>query len=184
MTDYSTRDIEILFDALENPPQPNSALLEAAQEYLSLTTRTISIASGYFNPVHKGHLELFERAKAISDVLVVIVNNDLQRELKGSKKFQDEEERIKIISSLRTVNHAELSIDEDRSVRLSLEMVYHKYKEIYPNPDLKFLFVNGGDQFSQSVAEKEICERLGIEMVDSMGAKIQSSSSLLSNIPL
>jgi cytidyltransferase-like protein len=182
MTDYSDRDIEVLFDALENPPSPNSALQEAAQAYLAMTAKTISIASGYFNPVHKGHLELFERAKMISDILVVIVNNDHQRELKGSKKFQDEEERLLIIGSLRTVNHAELSIDEDRSVRQSLEMVYHKYKEIYLNPNLKFLFVNGGDQFSNNVAEKEICDRLGIEMVDSMGGKIQSSSSLLNNL--
>lgn len=181
MTEYTDRDLEVLFDSLENPAQPNSALLEAAQAYLTLTARTISIASGYFNPVHKGHLELFERAKEISDILIVIVNNDLQRELKGSKKFQDEEERLKIVSSLRTVNHVELSIDEDRTVRETLEMVYHKYKEIYTSPKIKFLFVNGGDQFSQNVAEKEVCERLGIEMVDSMGAKIQSSSSLLSS---
>ena len=45
------------------------------------------IVSGYFNPLHKGHLELFKRAKAYGDVLWVIVNSDLQRKLKGSKKL-------------------------------------------------------------------------------------------------
>jgi cytidyltransferase-like protein len=181
MANYSARDFAILFDALKNPPPPNEALLEAAHKYLS-KGRVIAIASGYFNPVHKGHIELFEKAKRMSDVLVVIVNNDIQRELKGSKKFQDEEERLKIISSLKPVDHAELSVDIDRSVRLSLEMVYHKYKEIYRYDDIKFLFVNGGDQFSDNVAEREICQMLEISMVDGMGEKIQSSSSLLSNI--
>jgi cytidyltransferase-like protein len=143
--------------------------------------KIISIASGYFNPVHKGHLDLFERAKGISDILVVIVNNDLQRELKGSKAFQDEEERIRIVGALRAVDHVELSIDRDRTVRKSLEMVYYKYKEIYGQHPLSFVFVNGGDQFSRNVAEWEICLWLGIRMEDSMGEKIQSSSSLLKN---
>ena len=49
--------------------------------------RTAVIVSGYFNPVHKGHIELFENAKALGDVLIVIVNSDHQRELKGSKKL-------------------------------------------------------------------------------------------------
>lgn len=140
--------------------------------------KTISIASGYFNPVHKGHLELFERAKQISDVLVVIVNNDKQRELKGSRKFQEEQERLLIIGSFRTVDHAELSIDQDRSVEESLAMVHRKYQEIY-GKDSRFLFVNGGDQFSHTIAEREICLKLGIELIDSMGDKIQSSSKLL-----
>jgi cytidyltransferase-like protein len=51
------------------------------------------IVSGYFNPLHKGHLELFQKAKEVGDILIVIVNNDKQRELKGSQFFQDEEER-------------------------------------------------------------------------------------------
>jgi cytidyltransferase-like protein len=143
--------------------------------------KTISIASGYFNPVHKGHLELFERAKQISDILIVIVNNDRQRELKGSKEFQVEEERLLLVSALRVVDHAELSIDQDRSVKESLAMVHHKYQEMY-GKDSRFLFVNGGDQFSHAIAEREVCLSLGIELVDSMGEKIQSSSFLLRNI--
>ena len=58
------------------------------------------IVSGYFNPLHKGHLELFKKAKESGDILIVIVNNDIQRELKGSKFFQDENERIEIIRAL------------------------------------------------------------------------------------
>jgi cytidyltransferase-like protein len=147
----------------------------------------IAIASGYFNPVHKGHIELFERAKKIADGLIVIVNNDKQRELKGSKEFQNEEERCKIISSLKPVDGVLLSIDEDRTVKESLKLLYERYKKMEepkPNsveipPQYQLIFVNGGDQFSNTVAERDVCMEYGIYMIDGMGNKIQSSSWLL-----
>jgi cytidyltransferase-like protein len=147
----------------------------------------IAIASGYFNPVHKGHIALFERAKEIADKLIVIVNNDKQRKLKGSKEFQTEDERCKIISSLRVVDGVLLSIDEDRTVRESLKLVYERYKKLEENPVMnpcvkyKLLFVNGGDQFSSEVAERDVCQQYGIYMIDGMGGKIQSSSWVLSD---
>ena len=58
------------------------------------------IVSGYFNPLHKGHLELFEKAKAMGDELWVIVNSDLQSELKGSKNLWIEDERLIIVRQL------------------------------------------------------------------------------------
>jgi cytidyltransferase-like protein len=147
----------------------------------------IAIASGYFNPVHKGHIELFEKAKEIADKLIVIVNNDEQRELKGSAEFQTEDERCKIISSLRVVDSVLLSIDEDRTVRESLKLLYERYKKreettgMSGNPiEYKLIFVNGGDQFSNEVAERDVCQQYGIYMMDGMGGKIQSSSWLLS----
>jgi cytidyltransferase-like protein len=147
----------------------------------------IAIASGYFNPLHKGHIELFEKAREIADKLIVIVNNDKQRELKGSKEFQTEDERCKIISSLRVVDSVLLSIDEDRTVRESLKLLYERYKKmevtigISGNPaEYKLIFVNGGDQFSNEVAERDVCQQYGIYMIDGMGGKIQSSSWLLS----
>ena len=71
------------------------------------------IVSGYFNPIHKGHIEYFKNAKALCDKLFVIVNNDHQRELKGSKPFQDEQERLIIVSNIKAVDEAILSIDKD-----------------------------------------------------------------------
>ena len=59
------------------------------------------IVSGYFNPIHKGHIEYFQNAKANGDKLFVIVNSDFQRVLKGSKEFQDEKERVFIVENLR-----------------------------------------------------------------------------------
>ena len=58
------------------------------------------IVSGYFNPIHKGHIEYFNNAKALADKLFVIVNNDYQRALKASKEFQQEKERIFTVSNI------------------------------------------------------------------------------------
>jgi cytidyltransferase-related domain len=58
------------------------------------------IVSGYFNPLHKGHIEYFNHSKAVGDELIVIVNNDHQRKLKGSAEFQLEDERLFIVSNV------------------------------------------------------------------------------------
>lgn len=132
------------------------------------------IVSGYFNPIHKGHLEYFQNAKKLADVLFVIVNNDHQRALKQSKEFQLEEERMLIVSSLRMVDTAILSIDTDRTVCATIASIAKDYGQEY---DLAF--ANGGDQNNNTIPERPICEKMGIALLDGLGDKIQSSSWLL-----
>jgi len=134
--------------------------------------KTLVIASGYFNPLHRGHIEYLKRSKELGDSLIVIINNDMQVGLKGSKVFQDELERKDIIDELKSVDYSLVSIDDDRSVNRSIEFIYKFLKAD------KYLFTNGGDQFGDSILEKELCNRLGIELVDGLGDKIQSSSHL------
>ncbi|SVD32342.1 uncharacterized protein METZ01_LOCUS385196 [marine metagenome] len=136
--------------------------------------KTGIIVSGYFNPLHKGHIEYFVNAKKLADELIVIVNNDKQREQKGSKEFMLEEERLLIIKTLKIVDKAYLSIDTDRSVIKTINMIHDELKDEF---DLSF--GNGGDQKNNIIPEKEICESLSITLVDNLGAKIQSSSWLL-----
>ena len=81
------------------------------------------IVSGYFNPLHIGHLEYFKKSKLLGNFLFVIVNNDLQRNLKGSKIFMNQEERVEIISNIRSVDKVILSVDTDRSVRKTIEYI-------------------------------------------------------------
>jgi len=132
------------------------------------------IVSGYFNPLHKGHLELFEKAKEVGDLLIVIVNNDKQRELKGSKFFQDQDERIRIIRALSIVDIAWISVDKDSTQNATLKLMVDKFYG-----SMKLAFANGGDQNNDTIPEAEICVMFDIELIDGLGDKIQSSSWLL-----
>jgi len=132
------------------------------------------IVSGYFNPIHKGHLEYLNCAKAIADKLFVIVNNDHQRELKGSKEFQDEDERVIIISNLKAVDEVILSIDKDSTVCETIKHISEKFGNEY-----ELAFANGGDQNNDSIPEAVVCNELGVSLIDGLGEKIQSSSWLL-----
>ncbi|MFA5644141.1 MAG: adenylyltransferase/cytidyltransferase family protein [Patescibacteria group bacterium] len=130
--------------------------------------RVVVAVSGYFNPLHVGHLEMIEKSKKLGDYLVVIVNNDYQVALKGSVPFMNQKDRIKIAESLKNVDEVFLSIDKDKTVCKSLT-------KIKPN-----IFANGGDRKNlNDVPEYNICQKLNIKMVDGLGKKIKSSSILI-----
>ena len=122
--------------------------------------------SGYFDPIHVGHLEYLRMAKELGDSLVVIVNNNYQCKLKKGKHFMDENDRVEIVKALRFVDEVFLSVDKDRTVCKSLE-------EIKPD-----IFANGGDRATSEVPETPVCKKFNIKMVDGLGDKIRSSSSL------
>jgi cytidyltransferase-like protein len=137
----------------------------------------IVIISGYFNPIHKGHIEYIKRAKELGDWLVVIVNNDLQVKLKGSQPFMDESERVLIVKEIKGVDDVFLSIDKDKTVCESIKSVCD---------DLiicDVVFAKGGDRTLDNIPEKKTCEELGIKMIFGVGGgKTQSSSELLRKV--
>ena len=135
------------------------------------------IVSGYFNPIHKGHLEYFNKAKAIADELFVIVNNDHQRALKKSKEFQSEQERMIIVYNIKAGDQASLFVDKDRTVCATLEKIASEYSQ-----DYDLAFANGGDQNNDTIPEHPICKKMGITLIDGLGDKIQSSSWLLKKL--
>ena len=122
--------------------------------------------SGYFDPIHVGHLEYINMAKKLGDKLVVIVNNNYQCELKKGKHFMDEKDRLTIVSNLKNVDEVFLSIDEDKTVCASLEKI---------KPDI---FANGGDRKNYEIPESVICKKYDIKIIDGLGDKIRSSSDL------
>lgn len=132
------------------------------------------IVSGYFNPLHKGHIEYFINAKQGVDDLIVIVNNDFQRKLKKSKEFMLEDERLFIVKNLKMVDKCFLSIDKDRSVVKTIKLIHDKL-----NHEYQLYFGNGGDQNNDVIPESDICNKLSIKLVDNLGGKIQSSSWIL-----
>ena len=132
--------------------------------------KKITVAvSGYFNPLHVGHLEMMEKAKKLGDRLVVIVNSDHQVKLKGSVPFLNQTDRLKIVSAIKWVDEVFLSIDHDSSVCKSLAKV---------KPDI---FAQGGDRKQGNIptSETDICQKLNIKRVDGLGRKIRSSSTLI-----
>ena len=132
---------------------------------------TVVAVSGYFDPLHVGHIEYLERAKSLGDKLVVIVNNDNQAKIKKGEPWMAQEDRLKIVRSLRCVDEAFLSLDSDLSVCESL-------RAWRPH-----IFANGGDRKSDNIPEYDICEQLGIKLAFNIGGgKTQSSSSLLQKV--
>lgn len=122
--------------------------------------------SGYFDPIHIGHIEYINNAKKLGDWLIVIVNSNKQCQLKKGKHFMDEYDRMLILKNIKAVDEVFLSIDEDKSVCKSLEAV---------NPDV---FANGGDRNNSEIPETKICKENNIKIVDGLGDKIRSSTEL------
>ena len=122
--------------------------------------------SGYFDPLHVGHLEYINKAKELGDYLVVIVNNNSQCKLKKGKFFMDEKDRVEIVKNLKSVDEVFLSVDKDKTVCKSLE-------KLKPS-----VFANGGDRKNYEIPESKICKQHGIKIIDGLGDKIRSSSNL------
>ena len=107
----------------------------------------------------------------------MIVNNDYQRELKGSKEFQDENERMIIVSNIKAVDKAILSVDKDRTVCATIKMIAEKF-----GVEFELGFTNGGDQNNDTIPERLVCEEMNGALIDGLGDKIQSSSWLLKKL--
>jgi len=128
----------------------------------------VVIVSGYFNPLHGGHLDMIEAARKLGDKLIVVVNNDKQQLLKKGKIILDEENRTRLMWALRDVDEVVLSIDDDPTQIKTLEMLAKHH------PDDELIFANGGDRDSHRVIpETEICEECGIKTVFGVGTDVR-----------
>ena len=142
-------------------------------EFHTVNRHVAVVVSGYFDPIHVGHLEMMKLAKQLGDELVVIVNNDKQAKLKKKKSFMSEDDRLKIVKAIRYTDAAFISIDEDKTVCGSLEKVRRNYK------DYDIIFANGGDRHSGEIPESKVCKKCNIQMIDGLGDKIRSSSEIV-----
>ena len=144
--------------------------------------RKIVVAvSGGFDPLHIGHVRMFEHARALGDKLVVILNNDNWLRKKKHHIFMRQEERREILGALRPVDRVALTKHGPNPGDMS---VSRELRALRPD-----IFANGGDRNKRDAANpasslyKDIntCKELGIRMVFKIGhgGKIQSSSWLL-----
>lgn len=139
----------------------------------SAPKKVVVAVSGGFDPIHIGHVRMFERAKALGDELVVILNNDNWLKQKKGYAFMPENERKEVIEGLRAVDRVFItrhgSDPKDMSVSRELRIVK-------PN-----VFANGGDRKFDNVPEVAVCKAINCKMVFNIGqgGKVQSSSWLL-----
>ena len=130
------------------------------------------IVSGYFSPLHCGHLDYIEAGAAMGDRLAVIVNNNDQQVLKKGRLILDAQDRLRIVEALRVVDEAMVAIDDDGAVSASIESIAQRY------PDHRIIFGNGGDRASGAdVPESDVCDRYGIEMLFDLGGNTKRDSS-------
>jgi len=142
---------------------------EEIEKYLSnlKKQKKVVATSGYFDPLHHGHIELFKLSKKLGDHLIVVINNDNQTIQKKGFCFMPANEKAKIIAELKPVDTVFISIDEDQSQCKTLE---------YLKPHI---FAKGGDRYAYEIPETPICKKHNIEIIDGVGAKVQSSSELI-----
>jgi cytidyltransferase-like protein len=134
--------------------------------------KTIAVVSGYFSPVHIGHVRLMEAARALGDYLIAIVNNDIQQVQKKGKIIIAETERLEVVRALRAVDEALIAVDQDRTVSQTLERIAQTH------PGCQIIFANGGDRDSAAVVpETAVCERYGIKLVFDVGGADKANSS-------
>lgn len=159
------------------PATKKKSVKKAVRKVIKETTKkpvTVAVSGG-FDPVHIGHVRMFQEAKALGDRLVVILNNDAWLRTKKGQEFMNEKERKEIIEAFEAVDEVVITShtenDSDRSVCRELE-------KVRPH-----IFANGGDRKPDEdpVPEVTLCESLGIELIYNVGAggKVQSSSWLL-----
>lgn len=149
--------------AQDGPPRSESGLPLA-----------ISIVSGYFNPIHVGHVRLIEAARDIADYVIVIVNNDRQQLAKKGRIIMTEADRLRVVSALRDVSEAFVATDSDESVADSLASVRLRY------PETAITFCNGGDRSAKERLpgrESLACLQHGITMQYGVGGEDKPDSS-------
>ncbi|MEM9035731.1 MAG: adenylyltransferase/cytidyltransferase family protein [Actinomycetota bacterium] len=144
-----------------------------------MTGKSVMVVSGYFSPLHAGHLDMLEDARSRADHLVVIVNNNRQQVLKKGRVILDEQDRLRIVQALRIVDDALISVDDDPSVTRTLVEVAERYR------GHEIAFGNGGDRQSEAaIPETEVCLEHGIELVFGVGGSEKVDSSTRINTEL
>jgi len=136
----------------------------------------IGICSGYFNPIHLGHIEYLNAARAKCNYLIVIVNSDEQVKRKGSSPFMDEKHRKNIVFNIKSVDGVQISCSKDKTVCDDIKII----KNMWTQAD-GFIFFNSGDRKGNNLesAEMKLCKKIGIEYQIIDLPKLYSSSRLI-----
>ena len=138
--------------------------------------KKVSLVTGGFDPIHSGHIAYFERAKDLSDYLVVGLNTNEWLTRKKGQYFLPWIERAEIIRHLDMVDAVVSWSDEDDSACGAIA----KCLEISEN----VIFCNGGDRIKTNTPEiKGYGDDPRVEFKFAIGGddKMNSSSWILND---
>ena len=140
------------------------------------------VVSGGFDPLHIGHIRMFNEAKSLANPLggelIVVVNNDKFLKDKKGYVFMPFEERMEVIANLKAVDRVVPSIDKDHTVCETLQGLFEDLSN-----KISF-FANGGDRKErEDIPESYVCQQYGVGLIfDIGGEKAQASSDLIDNV--
>lgn len=112
----------------------------------------IVLATGGFDPLHRGHIAYLKAAAELGDLLIVGLNSDAWLTRKKSQPFMPMIERRAVVSSLKWVDETIEYDDSDNSSCAAIELVRKRY------PDAEIVFANGGDRGSSNTPELALAD--------------------------
>lgn len=136
------------------------------------------IISGYWDPIHSGHINYMKSAKKLGDKLIVIINNDYQANLKKGFSFMDLDERNQILNEFEIIDYIYTDDYKGSDVSPALNTIVKSKLIINNQSDDEYIFANGGDKNNiDDIPETKTCKELGIEMIFNVGGNKTNSSS-------
>ena len=120
------------------------------REKLSVSKKIV-LAGGVFDIIHPGHIHTLNAAKALGDILVVVIATDkTARKMKKRPPLHSQESRRELVSCLTMVDMAIVGHEED---------IFETVKEVKPN-----IIVLGYDQVHQDKFIGDGCKRINLDV--------------------